>query len=95
MNSVYELIERGGLKVLTSKRIVTEKNKEGRRNYKVGLAERFEDGDEEINAKDAPTCSREKFKLVFTITGRNERKCISKDVKRAYFQGEEIKTVYL
>ena len=95
-NNVYEEVDDLGQKAISTRWIVTEKVKEGKKICKARLVARgFEEEMAEWE-KDAPTCNAETLKFCLTIMKLRKWTCYSLDVKTAYLQGDEIKReVYL
>ena len=95
-NYVYEEVEDGGQKAISTRWIVTEKVKEGNKICKARLVARgFEEEMAEWE-KDAPTCNAETLKFCLTVMKLKKWTCYSLDVKTAYLQGDEIqREVYL
>ena len=95
-NDVYEEVEDIGQKAITTRWIVTEKVKEGKKLCKARLVARgFEEEMAEWE-KDAPTCNAETLKFCLAIMKFKKWNCYTLDVKTAYLQGDDIqRDVYL
>ena len=95
-NDVYEEVEDVGQRAISTRWIVTEKVKEGKKICKARLVARgFEEEMAEWE-KDAPTCNAETLKFCLAIMKFKKWMCYSLDVKTAYLQGEDIqRDVYL
>ena len=55
------------------------------------VTRKLEEGNEEMEAKDAPTCSGQMLKLVLDIIRKDKQECKSIDVRIVQIQGKEIK----
>ena len=95
-NNVYKEVEDIGQKAISTRWIVTEKIKEGKKICKARLVARgFEEEMAEWE-KDAPTCNAETLKFCLTVMKLKKWTCYSLDVKTAYLQGDQIqREVYL
>ena len=95
-NDVYEEVEDIGQRAISTRWIVTEKVKEGKKICKARLVARgFEEEMAEWE-KDAPTCNAETLKFCLAVMKLKGWRCYSLDVKTAYLQGDEIqREVYL
>ena len=89
-------MEDEGQKAISTRWIITEKIKSGKKICKARLVARgFEEEMEEWE-KDAPTCNAETLKFCLSIIAMKGWKCNTIDVKTAYLQGEIIqREVYL
>ena len=95
-NDVYEEVEDVGQRIISTRWIVTEKVKEGKKICKARLVARgFEEEMAEWE-KDAPTCNAETLKFCLTVMKLKKWVCYTLDVKTAYLQGDDIqRDVYL
>ena len=95
-NNVFEEVEDVGQKAISTRWIVTEKVKVGKKICKARLVARgFEEEMAEWE-KDAPTCNAETLKFCLTVMKLKKWTCYTLDVKTAYLQGDEIqREVYL
>ena len=95
-NNVFEEVEDNGQKAISTRWIVTEKIKQGKRICKARLVARGFEEDMPEWEKDAPTCNAETLKLCVSLINMKKWTCKTLDVKTAYLQGEKIKReVYL
>ena len=92
----YEAVPRTNQKLVSTRWIVTEKEKEGKRICKARLVARgFEEKEEDMKT-DSPTCASETLKAFLSLILKHGWKTKTLDVKTAYLQGKEIsRTVYL
>ena len=95
-NGVYEELERDEVpekeKIIGTRWIITEKEKEGVKTIKVRLvAKGFMENsiESELNCE-APTCSPESLKIVLSVIKRKGWVIQSIDIKTAYLQSNKI-----
>ena len=95
-NQVYIEEDDRGEKSISTRWIITEKYKEGKKICKARLIARGFEEQEEDNKKDAPTCAAETLKICLGIMNMKGWCCRSLDIKTAYLQGDKIdRTVYV
>ena len=88
-NEVYEEVERKNQKCVSTKWIITEKEREGQSICKARLVARgFEE--KEVGYTDAPTCAPETLKMALSIIVSMGWRVKTLDIKTAYLQGKEI-----
>lgn len=95
-NDVMEEVEKRGRKGISTRWVITEKIKDGKKICKARLVARgFEEkGVNEGN--EAPTCAAEALKVTLGVIKRKGWECESIDIKTAYLQGEKLeRTVYI
>ena len=95
-NDVYELVPFTGQKTISTKWIITEKIKEGKKKVKARIvAKGFEENNHGLRT-DSPTCSRESMRLVMLTTVLMCWSLQSIDFTSAFLQGDEIgREIYL
>ena len=88
---VFGEVENEGQRVVSVRWVITKKNKDQKLTYKARLvAGGFEELDRDNIRTDSPTCCKENFRLVFTITVSHKWKIKSLDIKSAFLQGQPI-----
>ena len=95
-NDVFEAVPYTNQTTVSSRWIITEKFKEGKRKIKARLVARgFEEDSSEMK-KDSPTCNRECLKLTFVVASLMSWKLQSIDISAAFLQGGKLeREVYL
>lgn len=97
-NHVYTEVENEGQKCVSTRWIYTMKTtKDGMLVQKARLVARgFEEAENELLAKDSPTCGKESLKVVLAVMAQNNWQPHSMDIKTAFLQGQEIdRQVYI
>ena len=89
-NGVYEEIEYTGQQLISTRWVVTEKQKEGKTVTKARLVARGFEEDTVSLRKDSPTCSRESVRILISVATAKKWTCNAVDVQAAYLQGNAI-----
>ena len=89
-NGVFEEVEDLGQQLISTRWIITEKQKEGITFIKARLVARGFEEDTNHLRKDSPTCSREAIRIALALVSSKNWICHTVDVKAAYLQGENI-----
>ena len=95
-NYVFEAVPYSYQTTVSSRWILTEKFKKGKRMIKARLVARgFEEDSSEMR-KDSPTCNRECLRLVFVVSSLMSWKLQSIDISAAFLQGGTLeREIYL
>ena len=95
-NEVYTEVDYQGQKCLTTRWIVTQKEKEGKTITKARLVVRGFEENTDYLRKDSPTSAKETVRILLSLASLYSWDCHTLDVKAAYLQGNEIeREVYL
>ena len=95
-NKVYEEVDNQGQKLLTTRWVVTQKEKEGNTITKARLVVRGFEENTECLRKDSLPSAKETVRILLSVASLNSWDCHTLDVKAAYLQGNEIeREVYL
>ena len=95
-NDVFRAVPFTGQPTVSSRWIITEKFKSGRRKVKARLVARGFEEDSSAMRKDSPTCNRECLRLVFVVATLMSWRLQSIDISAAFLQGGELeREVYL
>ena len=89
-NNVFEVSEDTGQKILSSRWVITEKIKDGKKIVKARLVVRGFEEEGESEGIDSPTCKPEVLKIALSIMKMKGWKIRSIDIKTAYLQGDKI-----
>lgn len=89
-NNVFKVVPFTGQKTVSSRWIITEKFKEGKRIVKARLVARGFEEDSSEMVKDSPTCSRECLRLVFVVSSLMCWTLQSMDISCAFLQGRDL-----
>ena len=88
---VYEAVHDEGQSCISTRWVITEKYKEGKKVVKARLVARgFEENNLSSLRKDSPTCGKDCLRLIFTIIASHGWKINALDVKAAFLQGRMI-----
>ena len=88
---VYSEAEDNGQVCVSTRWVVTEKNKDGEKVVKARFVARgFEETDLKDIRKDSPTCGKDTLRLCLTILASKHWKISSKDIKATRLEGKEI-----
>ena len=96
-NSVYEVIPYDHQSLISSKWVVTKKERgDGKPEMKARLVARgFEENSQDLRT-DSPTCSKQALRMVFLVAAAKKWELHSLDIASAFLQGGEItRNVYL
>ena len=95
-NNVYELEEYKGQATISSRWIITEKYKEGKKVVKARLVARGFEEDSDKLRTDSPTCSRISFRLLIAVAASKSWRLNSIDISSAFLQGDKLdRALYL
>jgi transposase InsO family protein len=95
-NSVFETVPYQEQLTISSRWIITEKFRDGKKKVKARLVARGFEEDSSNLKKDSPTCSRESLRLVFLTAAMKSWKLQSVDITAAFLQGNPIeRDIYL
>jgi len=90
-NNAYEEVPNTGQYVISTRWVMTTKEKGGSVTTKARLVARgFEDQEIDIQKLDSPTCSKETIRISLALTATEKWKCNSLDVKAAFLQGNPL-----
>ena len=95
-HDVYEEVTFVNQPFVSSKWVLTEKVRDGKRSIKARLVARGFEEDSGNMKTDSPTCGRLALRLVFVVAATNNWELQSLDISAAFLQGREInRVVYL
>ena len=89
-NSVFEEVEDNGQRCLSTRWIITEKIKQGKRVVKARLVVQGFEEDTCSIQKDSPTCTKESIRIGLSIMSSLGWSCHSIDISAAFLQGDVI-----
>jgi len=90
-NDAYEEVERADQKLISTRWVITTKEKDGGITTKARLCARgYEDQDVDKKNTNSPTCSKETIRIALATMSANGWNCKSLDVKSAFLQGKLI-----
>jgi len=91
VNDAYEEVDRDEQKLISTRWVITTKEKDGAIVTKARLCARgYEDLEVDKNNTNSPTCSKETIRVALAIIAANGWSCKSLDVKSAFLQGKPI-----
>ena len=95
-NDVFEAVPFANQPTISSRWILTEKFKHGKKKLRARLVARgFEEDSSEMK-KDSPTCDRESLRMVFVVGSIMSWKIQSIDISAAFLQGRKLeREIYL
>ena len=90
-NHVFEEVDDNHQHVISTRWVVTTKEKEGCMMTKARLVVRgFEDHEMNKENTDSPTCSKETIRIAISLMAAKEWDCQSLDIKTAFLQGNPL-----
>ena len=90
-NNVFEWVEYSDQDVISSKWVLTEKQKEDGSSFmKARLVARGYEEDSSGRRTDSPTCSKQSLRMLFTVASSMSWELNSIDITAAFLQGNDI-----
>ena len=91
LHDVFDEIDDTGQSIISTKWVITEKCKNGKKVTKARLVARGFEEDSRTLRTDSPTCSKQNFRIVLSIAASKSWTIHSLDISSAFLQGDVMK----